>query len=110
LKEQGQLICQDEFLVSFRKKKCFRHIFLFQDLVLFSKTKRTDVGNDTYVYKQSFKVCRYTKHSTIYLNVKLEPKLPVTDPSGTFIAHTSPLFPLICICIFVPFGFHWVVN
>ncbi|KAJ7999638.1 hypothetical protein DPEC_G00196490 [Dallia pectoralis] len=55
LKEQGQLIRQDEFLVSFRKKKCSRHIFLFQDLVLFSKTKKTDVGNDTYVYKQSFK-------------------------------------------------------
>ncbi|KAL0977823.1 hypothetical protein UPYG_G00161720 [Umbra pygmaea] len=55
LKEQGQLIRQDEFLVSFRKKKCFRHVFLFQDLVLFSKTKRTDVGNDTYIYKQSFK-------------------------------------------------------
>ncbi|XP_010879062.2 uncharacterized protein KIAA1755 isoform X2 [Esox lucius] len=55
LKEQGQLIRQDEFLVSFRKKKCFRHIFLFQELVLFSKTKKTDVGNDTYVYKQSFK-------------------------------------------------------
>lgn len=56
LKEQGQLIRQDEFLVTFRKKKCFRHIFLFQDLILFSKTKKTDVGNDTYIYKQSFKV------------------------------------------------------
>ncbi|XP_027858822.1 quattro isoform X1 [Xiphophorus couchianus] len=55
LKEQGQLIHQDEFLVTFRKKKCLRHIFLFQDLVLFSKTRKTDVGNDTYVYKQSFK-------------------------------------------------------
>ncbi|KAJ8260086.1 hypothetical protein GJAV_G00176890 [Gymnothorax javanicus] len=55
LKEQGQLIRQDEFLVSFRKKKCFRHIFLFQDLILFSKTKRTEVGNDIYIYKQSFK-------------------------------------------------------
>ncbi|KAM3877939.1 quattro [Diretmus argenteus] len=55
LKEQGQLIRQDEFLVTFRKKKCFRHIFLFQDLILFSKTKKTDVGNDTYIYKQSFK-------------------------------------------------------
>ncbi|XP_030634056.1 quattro [Chanos chanos] len=55
LKEQGQLIRQDEFLVSFRKKKCFRHIFLFQDLILFSKTKKTEVGNDIYVYKQSFK-------------------------------------------------------
>ncbi|XP_015256561.1 PREDICTED: uncharacterized protein LOC107101971 isoform X2 [Cyprinodon variegatus] len=55
LKEQGQLIRQDEFMVTFRKKKCLRHIFLFQDLILFSKTKKTDVGNDTYVYKQSFK-------------------------------------------------------
>ncbi|XP_047439853.1 quattro [Mugil cephalus] len=55
LKEQGQLIRQDEFLVTFRKKKCFRHIFLFQELILFSKTRKTDVGNDTYIYKQSFK-------------------------------------------------------
>ncbi|XP_035008070.1 uncharacterized protein KIAA1755 [Hippoglossus stenolepis] len=55
LKEQGQLRCQDEFLVTFRKKKCFRHIFLFQELILFSKTRKTDVGNDTYIYKQSFK-------------------------------------------------------
>ncbi|XP_058487483.1 uncharacterized protein KIAA1755-like isoform X1 [Solea solea] len=55
LKEQGQLIRQDEFLITFRKKRCCRHIFLFQDLILFSKTRKTDVGNDTYVYKQSFK-------------------------------------------------------
>ncbi|XP_060775489.1 quattro isoform X3 [Neoarius graeffei] len=55
LKEQGQLIRQDEFLVSFRKKKYYRHIFLFQDLILFSKTKKTEVGNDIYIYKQSFK-------------------------------------------------------
>lgn len=47
-------------MVTFRKKKCFRHIFLFQELILFSKTRKTDVGNDTYIYKQSFKVhaCR----------------------------------------------------
>ncbi|TKS77360.1 Pleckstrin -like proteiny domain-containing family G member 4B [Collichthys lucidus] len=55
LKEQGQLIRQDEFTVLFRKKKCVRRIFLFEDLVLFSKTKKTDIGNDVYVYKQSFK-------------------------------------------------------
>ncbi|XP_029363157.1 uncharacterized protein LOC115046732 isoform X2 [Echeneis naucrates] len=55
LKEQGQLIRQDEFIVFFRKKKCVRRVFLFEDLILFSKTKRTDVGNDFYVYKQSFK-------------------------------------------------------
>ena len=56
LKEQGKLIRQDEFTVFFRKKKCVRRIFLFEDLILFSKSKRTDVGNDVYVYKQSFKV------------------------------------------------------
>ncbi|KAM6924895.1 pleckstrin homology domain-containing family G member 4B-like [Xenentodon cancila] len=55
LKEQGQLIRQDEFIVFFRKKKCIRRIFLFEDLILFGKPKRTDVGNDVYVYKQSFK-------------------------------------------------------
>ncbi|KAM8863712.1 uncharacterized protein AB9W97_018406 isoform 2-T2 [Spinachia spinachia] len=55
LKEQGQLVRQDEFTVFFRKKKCVRRVFLFEDLVLFSKTRRTDVGNDVYVYKQSFK-------------------------------------------------------
>ncbi|KAM4562424.1 pleckstrin homology domain-containing family G member 4B-like isoform 1-T1 [Odontesthes bonariensis] len=55
LKEQGQLIRQDEFTVFFRKKKCVRRIFLFEDLIIFSKPKRTDVGNDVYVYKQSFK-------------------------------------------------------
>ncbi|XP_055366068.1 uncharacterized protein LOC114859073 isoform X2 [Betta splendens] len=55
LKEQGQLIRQDEFSVFFRKKKCVRRVFLFADLILFSKTKKTDVGNDVYVYKQSFK-------------------------------------------------------
>ena len=33
----------------------------------------------------------------------------VTDPSGTFITHTCPLFPLISTCISVPFGFHWII-
>uniref|UniRef100_A0A3Q2G928 Uncharacterized LOC107086651 n=1 Tax=Cyprinodon variegatus TaxID=28743 RepID=A0A3Q2G928_CYPVA len=55
LKEQGQLIRQDEFTVFFRKKKCIRRVFLFEHLILFSKPKRTDIGNDVYVYKQSFK-------------------------------------------------------
>lgn len=58
LKEQGQLIRQDEFTVFFRKKKCVRRVFLFEELILFSKTKKNDVGNDVYVYKQSFKVRR----------------------------------------------------
>ncbi|KAJ1124075.1 hypothetical protein NDU88_002538 [Pleurodeles waltl] len=55
LKEQGQLLRQGELMVSYRKKKCFRRIFLFQDLILFSKTKKSIHGNEIYVYKQSFK-------------------------------------------------------
>lgn len=57
LKEQGALIRQDEFLLTFRKRKCFRRVFLFQELILFSKTRKTEVGNETYFYKQSFKTC-----------------------------------------------------
>lgn len=57
LKEQGQLVRQDEFTVFYKKKKCVRRVFLFEELILFSKTKKTDIGNDVYVYKQSFKVC-----------------------------------------------------
>ncbi|XP_077371241.1 pleckstrin homology domain-containing family G member 4B-like isoform X2 [Festucalex cinctus] len=55
LNEQGQLIRQDDFTVLFRKKKCLRRVFLFEHLILFSKTKKTDVGNEVYAYKQSFK-------------------------------------------------------
>ncbi|XP_060749924.1 uncharacterized protein si:dkey-65j6.2 isoform X1 [Tachysurus vachellii] len=57
LQEQGQLIRQDELYVSFRKKRALRRVFLFQDLILFTKTKKTHRGDDVYVYKQSFKTC-----------------------------------------------------
>ncbi|XP_070407379.1 pleckstrin homology domain-containing family G member 4B isoform X3 [Nothobranchius furzeri] len=55
LKEQGQLHCQDEFIVWCGRRKYLRHIFLFEDLILFSKTKKTEGGYDIYIYKQSFK-------------------------------------------------------
>ncbi|XP_048366760.1 pleckstrin homology domain-containing family G member 4B isoform X2 [Sphaerodactylus townsendi] len=55
LKEQGQLMCQDEFIVCCGRKKNLRHVFLFEDLILFSKTKKIDGGYDIYMYKQSFK-------------------------------------------------------
>uniref|UniRef100_UPI00398F02F9 pleckstrin homology domain-containing family G member 4B isoform X3 n=1 Tax=Pristiophorus japonicus TaxID=55135 RepID=UPI00398F02F9 len=55
LKEQGQLMCQEEFIVWCGRKKYLRHIFLFEDLILFSKTKKIEGGYDIYIYKQSFK-------------------------------------------------------
>ncbi|XP_062872163.1 uncharacterized protein KIAA1755 homolog [Trichomycterus rosablanca] len=57
LQEQGQLIRQDEFYVMFRKKRALRRVFLFEELILFTKTKKTPRGDDVYVYKQSFKTC-----------------------------------------------------
>ncbi|XP_048462034.1 uncharacterized protein plekhg4 isoform X2 [Rhincodon typus] len=55
LKEQGQLVRQDEFIIWFGRKKYQRHVFLFEDLILFSKPKRIDGGFDVYIYKHSFK-------------------------------------------------------
>ncbi|XP_035934320.2 pleckstrin homology domain-containing family G member 4B isoform X5 [Halichoerus grypus] len=55
LKEQGQLRCQDEFIVCCGRKKYLRRVFLFEELILFSKTRKVDGGYDTYTYKQSFK-------------------------------------------------------
>uniref|UniRef100_A0A671LCT0 Si:ch211-269k10.2 n=1 Tax=Sinocyclocheilus anshuiensis TaxID=1608454 RepID=A0A671LCT0_9TELE len=55
LKEQGQLRCQDEFIVWCGRKKYLRHVFLFEDLILFSKTKKIEGGYDICIYKQSFK-------------------------------------------------------
>ncbi|KAM8894248.1 puratrophin-1 isoform 2-T5 [Spinachia spinachia] len=55
LKEQGHLIRQDEFTVWTGRRKCQRHIFLFEELVLFSKPKKMEGGLDVFVYKHSFK-------------------------------------------------------
>uniref|UniRef100_A0A8C9H6V5 Pleckstrin homology and RhoGEF domain containing G4B n=1 Tax=Piliocolobus tephrosceles TaxID=591936 RepID=A0A8C9H6V5_9PRIM len=56
LKEQGQLKCRDEFIVCCGRKKYLRHVFLFEDLILFSKTQKVEGGHDVYLYKQSFKM------------------------------------------------------
>ncbi|XP_075796690.1 puratrophin-1 isoform X2 [Pelodiscus sinensis] len=55
LKEQGQLLRQDEFTIWLGRRKCQRHVFLFEDLILFSKPKRIEGGFDAYIYKRSFK-------------------------------------------------------
>ncbi|XP_010837717.1 PREDICTED: rho guanine nucleotide exchange factor 40 isoform X1 [Bison bison bison] len=55
LKEQGQLLHRDPFTVICGRKKCFRHVFLFEHLLLFSKLKGPEGGSETFVYKQAFK-------------------------------------------------------
>ncbi|XP_060041341.1 puratrophin-1 isoform X2 [Erinaceus europaeus] len=56
LKEQGQLVRQDEFTVRSGRHKSLRRIFLFEDLLLFSKPRRGPTGMDTFTYKRSFKM------------------------------------------------------
>lgn len=56
LKEQGQLVRQDEFTVRTGRHKSLRRIFLFEELLLFSKPRRGSTGIDVFAYKRSFKV------------------------------------------------------
>ncbi|XP_045703654.1 pleckstrin homology domain-containing family G member 4B [Phyllostomus hastatus] len=65
LKEQGQLRCRDEFIVCCGRKKYLRHVFLFDDLLLFSKTRKVDGGYDIYTYKQSFKMAEIGMTETV---------------------------------------------
>ncbi|XP_072489543.1 puratrophin-1 [Notamacropus eugenii] len=55
LKEQGQLVRQDEFTVWSGRKKSHRHIFLFEELILFSKPRHGPRGVTSFIYKHSFK-------------------------------------------------------
>nr|XP_022340568.1 pleckstrin homology domain-containing family G member 4B-like isoform X5 [Crassostrea virginica] len=57
LQEQGRLLRQDEFIVWQGRRKSLRHVFLFEDLILFSKTRRGRSGApDSYFYKFSLKM------------------------------------------------------
>jgi len=56
LQEQGMLLRQAEFTMYYRRKKCVRRVFLFEEVIIFSKTSHSVSGGDTYVYKTSIKV------------------------------------------------------
>ena len=47
---------QNEFTVMSGRKKAVRRIFLFENLILFTKPKRTTQGGDVYQYKNSWLV------------------------------------------------------
>lgn len=66
LKEQGQLIRQDEFTVFTGRRKCQRRVFLFEELVLFSKARRMEGGLDVFIYKLSFKVNQETRTPPLF--------------------------------------------
>uniref|UniRef100_A0A4X2JQB0 Pleckstrin homology and RhoGEF domain containing G4 n=1 Tax=Vombatus ursinus TaxID=29139 RepID=A0A4X2JQB0_VOMUR len=55
LQEQGQLVRQDGFTVWSGRKKCQRHLFLFEELLLFSKPQQGAKGGEVFFYKHSLK-------------------------------------------------------
>ncbi|XP_018666704.2 puratrophin-1 isoform X1 [Ciona intestinalis] len=55
LKEQGNLLRQEQFVINAGRKKYVRRVFLFEDLVLFSKPIHVHGGHDIYQYKCSYK-------------------------------------------------------
>lgn len=69
------------------RKKYLRHVFLFEDLILFSKTKKIDGGYDIYTYKQSFKVNPWHYW---YLKIWLETRSTV-DPIQSSTFHLHPM-------------------
>lgn len=56
MKEQGRLLRQGNFVVWQGKKKHSRRVFMFDELVIFSKAKRQPGGVDLFYYKNSIKV------------------------------------------------------
>ena len=56
LQEQGRLLRQEEFVVWQGRKKSNRRVFLFEELIVFSKPRKTSAGHDLYTYKNSIKM------------------------------------------------------
>lgn len=50
------MVRQDEFTVQAGRHKACRRVFLFEELLLFSKPRRGPAGVDIFTYKRSFKV------------------------------------------------------
>ncbi|XP_072370750.1 pleckstrin homology domain-containing family G member 4B-like isoform X1 [Scyliorhinus torazame] len=90
LKEQGQLYRQDEFVVWCGRRKWFRHIFLFDDLILFSKTRKAEGSNDIYIYKHSFKTSEIgMTHNAGESGLCFEIWFRRQKPRDTYVLHAS---------------------
>ena len=50
------LLRQDSFIVWHGRRKAQRQVFLFEEMIIFSKTKRNSLGKEFYSYKSSIKV------------------------------------------------------
>ncbi|XP_059472007.1 puratrophin-1-like isoform X2 [Neocloeon triangulifer] len=94
LKEQGRLLRQNEFIVNQgpRGRKCVRHVFLFEELILFSKARKfPDRKNlDLFVYKSSIKMTDIGLTALVAdAPNKFEIWFRKRKPSDTFTLYTS---------------------
>ncbi|ESO06753.1 hypothetical protein HELRODRAFT_105083 [Helobdella robusta] len=55
LEEQGTLLRRDEMMVTTKMKRTSYHVFLYEDILLFTKTKKKASGQDFYSYKFSLR-------------------------------------------------------
>ncbi|XP_071816180.1 uncharacterized protein [Apostichopus japonicus] len=56
IREQGDLIRQEEFLIYRGHRKALRHVFLFEEMIVFTKPIKAFRGVDEYKYKFSMKM------------------------------------------------------
>jgi len=67
LQEQGTLLLQNDFITWKNKRKTTRHVFLFEHLLVLSKTRKVLGGHDQYIYKTSLKVYSSLQHTPIFI-------------------------------------------
>ncbi|XP_047739716.1 triple functional domain protein-like isoform X2 [Hyalella azteca] len=95
LKEQGQLLRQAEFLVceGSRGRKTPRHVFLFEDLILFSKARKDPEKKnlDIFQYKHSMKMTDIGLTAQLDSGYKFEIWFRKRKPSDTYVLQASSL-------------------
>lgn len=67
MQEQGRLLLQDPFSMMQGRRKSERHIFLFEEMILFTKPRRRGSGIDWLDYKTSYKV--YSSAAELIISV-----------------------------------------
>ena len=73
------LLRRGELIVNKGFKKFSAHVFLYEDILLFTKTKKPKKTQEFYVYKFSYKVCTEKLDSKYFMKNNLYFFLMLTD-------------------------------
>uniref|UniRef100_A0A6A7FRC8 Triple functional domain protein-like n=2 Tax=Hirondellea gigas TaxID=1518452 RepID=A0A6A7FRC8_9CRUS len=95
LKEQGQLLRQGEFQVweGARGRRTTRHVFLFEELILFSKARKDPEKRnlDIFQYKHSIKMTDIGLTEQLDTNTKFEIWFRKRKPSDTYVLQPASM-------------------